>query len=127
MSTPDYDYSLGVLIILIMSFWFICKCIGGHQHHMYKRCETMSPGLYYGNTPFLYGSDRDLGYIRTVGKKVVVPNSKTAMRDLYSEEHTPDSNKESEHSEMQTQKQSITMKNKVPAGTTATRQLIEQS
>lgn len=129
MSTPDFDYSLGVLIILLMSFWFTCKCIGGHQHHSHQKCEGMAPGFYYGNTPFLYGSERDIGYIRTVKKKVEVPNSKTAMSDLYSgEDYKPKATgKESEHSDIQVQKQAATVQNKVPVGTTATRQLIQQS
>ena len=132
MPPPTLDYSLGVLIVLLMVFWFTCKCIGGHGHaHHQNKCEGMTGGFYYGNTPFMYGSERDLGYVRTIGDHVVVPNSKTAMRNLYTDEDykSKSSVKEVEYSDIQTQKQKhlVTDKSQIPAGTTATRSLIQQS
>lgn len=82
------NYSIGVLIILLMVFWFISKCIGNSAYHAYYT-EPMSDtdaGLYYGATPYSIGGSSGLNYIRNVGGVGEVPNSKTAMRHLYDEQ-----------------------------------------
>lgn len=92
-NNSEINYSLGVLIILIMVFWFVCKCIGQSNYKSYYEKEKMTNmnvdhGFYYGNTPLYLGTPTGINYIRTNKRNVVeVPNSMTAMRELYDEEH----------------------------------------
>ena len=79
-SAPNFDYSISFLIILLMLFWFTCKCIGKSQ------CENMEngePSMLYGDIPIRVGSSYGLNYINNVNGVIEVPNSKTAMRHLF--------------------------------------------
>jgi len=78
----ELNYSLGVLIVLLMVFWFLCKCIGNSSH-----TERLSnTNLYYGNTPVRIGSTVGVHYIAERNGIVEVPNSKTAMRHLFEDD-----------------------------------------
>jgi hypothetical protein len=84
------NYSLGVLIILLMVFWFTCKCIGNSSDKTQCR-DSMSDGprkhgLYYGNSPISIGSKYGLNHIIRNNGVIEVPNSKTALRHLYDEQ-----------------------------------------
>ena len=84
----ELNYSLGVLIILLMMFWFVCKCIGNSSSRSYytePMANKTDANLYYGNSPFAINGNNGLQYIRTTGGVINVPNSKTAMRHLYDE------------------------------------------
>jgi hypothetical protein len=82
----ELNYSLGVLIILLMVFWFVCKCIGNDYKSYYVEPMAVNDvGLYYGNSPIAIGGNYGLPYIRSVNNVIEVPNSKTAMRNLYDE------------------------------------------
>jgi hypothetical protein len=88
-SDEKLNYSLGILIILLMGFWFICKCIGNNSYKT-KCKESMlggpyKSGLYYGNSPISIGSKYGINHIIRNNGVIEVPNSKTAMRHLYDE------------------------------------------
>ena len=84
-----FNYSLGVLIVLLIVFWSMCKCIGnGNQYQQYynksNRCEPFDGGsrMFYGNTPVSL-SDHPIPYIRLNSDgSMAVPNSKSAYRHL---------------------------------------------
>jgi hypothetical protein len=84
------NYSLGVLIVLLMVFWFMCKCIGNSGARMSEGMQDKQEpagGFYYGNSPLYLGTPTGTRYIKINKKNVVeVPNSKTAMRHLFDDE-----------------------------------------
>ena len=81
----NLNYSIGVLIILLMVFWFTCKCAGGGVTPKPCKHETMRDNnLYYGNTPIKLGGKWN--DIRLYDGRVVIPNSKSAMGRLYDNE-----------------------------------------
>lgn len=85
-SGDELNYSLGILIILLMVFWFVCKCIGNNYRPYYSEpLVEKNIGLYYGNSPIAIGGNYRLPYIRRVNGVIEAPNSKTAMRHLYDE------------------------------------------
>lgn len=112
MSNPN-DYSIGVLIVLLLVFWHMCKHSGGacgasqlelksahecHYHHDRSEGISKQPKrnafvkFQYGNTPTRIGSATGRKYIHSTasGNKaaptdIVIPNSKTAMRRLFDE------------------------------------------
>jgi hypothetical protein len=91
-SDNQMEYSLGVLIVLLIVFWYMCKTIGGcsqkntcgqpvHINHCatesmdgdlsYLKQARSDPGvipvkLKYGNTPLLLGSKDGYKLIRTM-------------------------------------------------------------
>jgi len=83
MSDAELNYSIGVLIILLLMFWFVCNCSNKKQEPMRSGKPIRHPSLNYGGNPIKIGSDRGLRYIHVNKKEVVVPNSKTAMRELF--------------------------------------------
>jgi hypothetical protein len=80
------NYSLGVLIILLMVFWFVSKCIGQSGAHSYyiKPMSRNGNALHHVNTSHSLG-----GYHRTQYNKksnvVGIPESNTSMRHLNDE------------------------------------------
>jgi hypothetical protein len=95
MSTMDINYSLGVLIVLLMVFWFMCKCIGSSNNQSFysldrrEKMNNMTQGgeFYYGNSPLYLGTPTGVHYITENYKNTTeVPNSKTAMRHLFDED-----------------------------------------
>jgi hypothetical protein len=80
------NYSIGGLIIMLMFFWFVCKCIGKNQC---KDGFVDNTRLVYGNTPMIL-SKSPIPYIRLNAENVLeVPNSKSAYRHLYDKEIIP--------------------------------------
>ena len=100
MGYGEANYSLGVLIVLLMMFWFTCKCIGNKPQPkvriVYKPIPQIkqpmkanppnvkSGGLIYGGTKIRVGNDNGSSHIQLNNSVLEVPNSKTAMRDLMS-------------------------------------------
>ena len=86
----DINYSLGVLIVLLMVFWFMCKCIGKPPGRMSEgMCDKKksSGSFYYGNSPIYFGTPTCSRYIKINKKNTVeVPNSNTAMRHLFDDD-----------------------------------------
>jgi hypothetical protein len=104
MGNSEVNYSLGVLIVLLLMFWFVCKCIGKNDHVPYRPRMYMRPppiqvvqpmkapapnvkagGMLYGGTKVKIGTSGSphIGLHKGV---VEVPNSKTASRELMSNE-----------------------------------------
>jgi hypothetical protein len=67
---------LGILIILVFLFKFANKKSN-------KKKENMTQNLNYGGNNIKIGNDRGLKYIYSDKNGVNVPNSKTAMRELF--------------------------------------------
>jgi hypothetical protein len=103
MSANEVNYSLGVLIVLLMVFWFICKCVGQNNHqHSYRPMRRVQPmymqpmkdsvpnikpgGMLYGGTKVKIGNTNGSPSIQLHNGVMEVPNSKTATRDLMSNE-----------------------------------------
>jgi hypothetical protein len=101
MGYGEVNYSVGVLIILLMMFWFTCKCIGNNKPKqkpiiIYRPIpQTKEPvkqpsinikpgGLIYGGSKIRVGNDNGSSHIQLNNSVLEVPNSKTAMRDLTS-------------------------------------------
>lgn len=77
MTLPqDFNYSIGVLIILLLFFWFVCKCIGGKRDSMKSVYGDKKIELV--NTPH--------ADIYSTNGGVYVPNSKYAMKKLVDNE-----------------------------------------
>jgi hypothetical protein len=80
----ELNYNIGVLIILLLMFWFVCNNIKPTE---IKRKEPMShqvnQSLNYGGNPIKIGSSRGLKYIHSNKNGIVVPNSQTSMRELF--------------------------------------------
>ena len=122
MSSHEVNYSLGVLIVLLMVFWFICKCVGQNNHqHSYRPMRRVQPmymqhtqpmkdsapnvksgGMLYGGTKVKIGNTNGSSNIQLNKGVMEVPNSKTATRDLMSSEtyKCNDDNKDNELSTM---------------------------
>ena len=84
----EFNYSLGVLIVLLIVFWTMCKCIGNNQplnnHPRYYSREPFKSNsqFLYGNTPVAL-SGSPIPYIRmNKTNTMLVPNSKSAYRHL---------------------------------------------
>jgi hypothetical protein len=109
------NYSLGVLIVLLMFFWFTCKCIGTNQYkHLHvNNCksygnhnlrhdnrnlrhdnrnlqhkESFSPTFSYGNDTDIEFSNSPIPYIRYdySNNKLKIPNSMSAYSHLFDKE-----------------------------------------
>jgi hypothetical protein len=80
------NYSLGALIVLLMFFWFICKCVGQSEYNkLYHNNERFADNtkMMYGNTPMKL-SKSPIPYIRLNPSNLMeVPNSKSAYRHLF--------------------------------------------
>lgn len=122
----DVNYSIGVLVILLMMFWFVCKCIGKQQNSNYRHRPIIymrhppiqlkqpmkdvpnikSGGMIYGGTKIKIGNSDGSSQIKLNKGTVEVPNSKTAMRDLMSNDISlsSDSSKDTDLSTMHMQK-----------------------
>jgi hypothetical protein len=90
--SDEINYSLGVLIILLLFFWFVCKCIGNPPKNINtqasKKSEAMKgQRLRYGGTPINIDNKTNLSYIRLDDGVMQVPNSMTSVRRLSSESH----------------------------------------
>jgi hypothetical protein len=73
----ELNYSLGILIILLMIFWFMCKSMGNCGNGTYNTSR-------YSNNRYplmrnLYGGRR------WNNNRIPVPSSKTSERKLYDE------------------------------------------
>ena len=81
------NYVLGVLIIVLIAFFCICKCdtIGGMYKSVYKS-ENMKSGMTYGGDKIVIVNSRVNPYIKYNNGVIEVPNSKSAMRNLMSTE-----------------------------------------
>lgn len=89
MPDNDINYSLGTLIILLLMFWFTCKCIGQNNDHYYNERFTDNTKLIYGDSPITLSSST-IPYIRMNATNLIeVPNSKSAMRHLFDEDMVP--------------------------------------
>jgi len=72
----DFNYSIGVLIVLLLFFWFVCKCIGGKRDAMNSVYGDKKIRIV--NTPY--------ADIRSTSGGVYVPNSQDAMNKLVDDE-----------------------------------------
>jgi len=81
MSSEDAElnYSIGVLIILLLMFWFVCKSISPTP----VAKEPMDSNLTYGGNNIQIANPRGLRYIHTQNKKIIVPDSRRAMGRMY--------------------------------------------
>jgi hypothetical protein len=95
----EINYSLGTLIVLLLLFWFVCKCISNPLHpgkHINQqqpsiKSETMDGHrLLYGGTPINLDNQTNLTYMRLTDGVIQVPNSMTSVRRLSSESHNYD-------------------------------------
>ena len=126
MHESDINYNLGILIILLLMFWFTCKCIGQNNDHYYNRERfTDNTKLIYGDSPIALSSST-IPYIRMNDTKVIeVPNSKSAMRHLFDEDMVPcklDTDVDSDGSIMHMRKKEIeSFKGGRPTGLTPQR------
>ena len=120
----ELNYSLGVLIILLMFFWFVCKCIGQNHYQIKREPLTDDTHMIYGNTPIAL-NDSPVPYIYLNNSNVVlVPNSKTAYRHLFDKELIPcgiDTKNDKEMSTMYLKKKGIEKYEKMPRGMTSDR------
>lgn len=87
MNDAELNYNIGVLIILLLMLWFVCNC---KKSTTIKQREPMAQPAYqslkYGGNSIKIGSERGLKYIHTnKDGDIVVPNSQTAMRELFDE------------------------------------------
>lgn len=97
------NYSIGVLIILLMFFWFVSKSIGINAYQqLHQQCyvnhipnnlyrENFSPTLSYDGNTIIEFSDSPLPYIRYNNETntIKVPNSKSAYAHLFDKEMIP--------------------------------------
>jgi hypothetical protein len=134
----EFNYSLGVLIVLLIMFWSMCKCIGNNQapnnHHrqrQYRREQFKSNSQFlYGNTPVAL-SGSPIPYIRMNGTNtVLVPNSKSSYRHLTDHDEYKcgsdenlDSIIDKELSTMFLKKKRMSNSTKIPSGLTSQRNL----
>jgi hypothetical protein len=93
-SSDEINYSLGALIVLLLLFWFVCKCIGNPdctqksgQSVVANRDGMKGSRLRYGGTPIHMDNQTNLTYMRLTDGVIQVPNSMTAVRRLSSESH----------------------------------------
>jgi hypothetical protein len=90
--SDEINYSLGSLIILLVLFWFVCKCISNppydkHATHSMKS-ESMDGKKYrYGGSPINIDNQSNLTYMRRTDGVIQVPNSMTSVRHLSNESH----------------------------------------
>ena len=145
MSEPEFNYSIGVLIVLLMSFWFVCKCMRPktdkactRKHNHCEGMEDYAAGMEmgYDSIPVIIDDSYGLSYIRNKDGKIVVPNPKHDIHDYYSD-HTNRCSSSTEYSEIQTTKKKTETHSTavdagkgvkaVPSGATASRALIERS
>lgn len=84
----EINYSLSVLIVLMLMFWFMCKCIGRNNEYYYQSQENMidQNEFVYGDQKATIGNNSAYPYIRNRNNVIEVPNSKSAMRRLMSTE-----------------------------------------
>ena len=89
MTPNEINYSLGSLIILLLLFWFVCKCIGTPKQPAPSRKSESMDGhrLLYGGTPINIDNKSNLTYMRRTDGVIQVPNSMTSVRRLASESH----------------------------------------
>jgi hypothetical protein len=122
MNDNNINYSLGTLIILLLMFWFTCKCIGQNNDHYYTREKFIDDTkLMYGNSPITLSSST-IPYIRMDAKNLIeVPNSKSAMRHLFDEDMVPcklDTSIDDDGSIMHMRKKEIESYKELPRGLT---------
>jgi hypothetical protein len=136
LENNEFNYSLGVLIVLLIVFWTMCKCIGNNQpqnnqHRQYRREPFKSNSQFlYGNTPVAL-SGSPIPYIRmNKTDTVLVPNSKSAYRHLTDHDEykcgsdsTLDSMVDKELSTMFLKKKRMSDDTKIPRGLTSQRHL----
>ncbi len=73
----ELNYSLGILIILLMIFWFMCKSMGNCGNGAYNTSR-------YSNNRYPLMSNLYGGRRRNTNR-IPVPSSKTSERKLYDE------------------------------------------
>ena len=77
-------YSLGILIILLMIFWFMCKGIGNSTDSTCNKNRKTNMRLLNNNYPLRYNA---FGGRRIIGRSHVpllnTPSSKTSERKFY--------------------------------------------
>jgi hypothetical protein len=89
MSDPQLNFSIGVLIILLILFWSLANAITPScttRKGSAERFGVPTSNLTYGNTQMQLGNDRGVRYIYdNINNVIEVPNSQTAMRKLFDE------------------------------------------
>jgi hypothetical protein len=91
--SDEINYSLCTLIILLLLFWFVCKCISSPYKHITqqqtsKKSEAMGDHRFrYGGTPINIDDQTNLTYMRLNDGVIQVPNSLTSVRRLSDESH----------------------------------------
>lgn len=133
----EFNYSLGVLIVLLVVFWTMCKCIGNQPQPQYNwnrsyRREPFKSNsqLLYGNTPISL-SGLPIPYIRMNKSDItLVPNSKSAYRHLsdfdeyiYDVDNKLNSMIDNDPSSMYLKKKRAAYNKKIPNGMTSQRKL----
>ena len=138
--SDQINYSIGILIILLMFFWFVSKSIGINTyqqlHQQYDVCHTsnqlnkenFSPTLSYDGATIIDLSESPLPYIRYNNETntIKVPNSKSAYVHLFDKEMIPcgvDTDHDNEPSSMYLQKRKTESMcgNKIPKSLTSVR------
>lgn len=119
------NYSVGLLIILLLVFWHMCKCSNQPSNNKISCQENYTSNLVYGGAPLTVGgSHTRIINDGNVGLKV--PNSMTAMRKLYDEYPQPKTDGiSSQLVDMYIVKQKQRKKDAKPSGLTASRSLID--
>ena len=121
----EFNYSICVLIVLLMFFWFVCKCIGPHQctHNTDPKKEFF---YSFNDTNAVQFSDTPIPYIRYDNKtnKLKIPNSMTAYTNLFDKDMIKcgiDTNNDENLSLMHMQKKKNETANSRPKSITSTR------
>jgi hypothetical protein len=125
------NYSLGVLIVLLMFFWFTCKCIGTNQYkHLHvnnlPHKESFSSTFSYGNNTDIEFSNSPIPYIRYdySNNKLKIPNSMSAYSHLFDKELIKcgiDTTNDNDSSSIHMQKKKIEAMYNRPKSITSTR------
>ena len=77
----EFNYNIGMLIILLLFFWFVCKCVGksNYQSHYIEPMEAKNKTIY-ADSPLVIGGG--LPYIHTIDDVIHVPDSNLSMHNL---------------------------------------------
>jgi hypothetical protein len=76
------NYSLVLLIVLLLIFWFMCKCIGKNTNSNYKKENMVNDEIYGGYRIRINDDAYPRMYVEN--NVVQVPNSKMALDRLRS-------------------------------------------
>jgi hypothetical protein len=77
------NYSLGLLIVLLLIFWVMCKCIGNNSREPNCKKENMVNDEIYGGYRIRI-NDEAYPRMYVDNNYVQVPNSKMALERLRS-------------------------------------------